>query len=626
MKWKVIDDRIRLCNNDNFIVIPSSVIWKAQFSGLEEFEGFNFSKPSDDLPDIRFEEAYFQSSIRACIYVPSLNSKEKKAFLSIIVTDPSFNEYELDILPHDQLVYHSKWLLFESTEVTSLGTILEDTVPGPVSFKELSRFYSIESYLIEIVENDNRCVSVPQASGISPDMGVSLYPYQKIGVNWLSSVVAEGVGGILADEMGLGKTFQIIALLLAEKVFGTSLVIAPSSLLENWKREIERFAPSLRIWVQRGSNRIYYWKDMLMYDVIITSYDLASDYDHAIYSQHSWNLLILDEAQAIKNYGTRRSQNIRELSKRSGIAVSGTPFENHLTDIWSLFDFSCKGLLGSLSVFKSLYPDTDYAAESLERIISPLLLRRKVADVKKDLPDKIIIPVPLEMGVDEANEYEQYRLKYSTIQGKTSLGAITYLREFCSHPALLNKERIFTNPEKDSVKFQRLIEILDEIFSQGEKVIIFSGWVFLQEMIKKMIENRYCAYVAVLNGAMPIPERQKTVDVLSKKNGFAALIINPRVGGSGLNITAANHVIHYSPEWNPAIEDQASARVLRIGQELPVTIHRLFYIDTIEEVINERINRKRDLNGRVIVGTNGEEIADIQRALQLSPFSRGGVI
>ena len=204
--------------------------------------------------------------------------------------------------------------------------------------------------------------------------------------------------------MGLGKTFQIIALLLLEKEFGTSVVVAPSSLLENWRREIVHFAPSLQIWVQRGSHRIYYWKELLEYDVIITSYALASDYDHAIYTQHAWNLLILDEAQAIKNYGTNRSQRIREIAKRSGIAVSGTPFENHLTDIWSLFDFSCRGLLGSLSLFKSVYPDTETAAKSLEQIISPLLLRRKVADVKKELPEKIIIPVPLEMKWHEAEQ------------------------------------------------------------------------------------------------------------------------------------------------------------------------------------------------------------------------------
>lgn len=625
MEWKIVDSRLILLDGLEVTVVPSFVIWKAQFKGLTEYEGLHFSKPSDDLPNISFDNASFQSSLRACIFVPSLNNKEKKAFLSIIATDPSFNEYEIDTLPDDQIVYDSKWLLFEHTEVLSLKTFLEDTIPGPVSFKELARLYSIDSYLIEIIENDDRCVLVPQISVPTQNMTVTLYPYQETGVNWLSSVVAEGAGGILADEMGLGKTFQIIALLLSEKDFGTSLVIAPSSLLENWKREIERFAPSLKIWVQRGSNRMYFWKDMLKYDVIITSYDLASEYDHAIYTQHTWNLLVLDEAQAIKNSGTRRSQHIREIAKRSGIAVSGTPFENHLTDIWSLFDFSCRGLLGSLPLFKSVYPDTELSAESLERIISPLLLRRKVADVKKDLPMKIIIPVPLEMGFSEAQEYERYRLKFSTARGKTSLGAITYLREFCSHPALLDKAKLSANPEKDSVKFQRLIEILDDIFSQGEKVIIFSGWVFLQGMILKMVENRYCSYVTVLNGKMPIPERQKTVDHFSKKNGFAVLIINPRVGGTGLNITAANHVIHYSPEWNPAVEDQASARVLRIGQELPVTIHRLFYINTIEEVIDERLNRKRDLDGRVIVGTDGEEIADIQRALQLSPLARGGV-
>ena len=224
MEWRVVDNKLILLNGFDIVVVPAFVIWKAQFEGLKEYDGFQFSMPSNDLPNLNFDNAYFQSSLRARIYVPSLKNKEKKAVLTIIATDSNFNEYDINTLPSDQLVNDSKWYLFDDTEVASLKLLLDDTVPGPVSFKELARFYTIESYLIDIVEDDARCILVPRISCPTPNMEVSLYPYQETGVNWLSAVVAEGAGGILADEMGLGKTFQIIALLLSEKEFGTSLV------------------------------------------------------------------------------------------------------------------------------------------------------------------------------------------------------------------------------------------------------------------------------------------------------------------------------------------------------------------------------------------------------------------
>lgn len=459
------------------------------------------------------------------------------------------------------------------------------------------------------------------------NLNATLYPYQKNGFGWLRFMVSSGIGAILADEMGLGKTLQIIALfdfLKNKNEESHFLVVAPVSLLLNWQREIEKFCSSLKTLIHHGSERSGNYNDLLPFDIVITSYsNICSDL--SMFNMIGWNLVVLDEAQNIKNPNSQRTKCVKMLKRKIGIAVTGTPFENHMTDIWSIVDFAIPSFLGTLKEFENEYDDSSGAAERLEKFISPIILRRRVKDVAQDLPRRVDIPQAIEMTVEEAKLYESQRKEIDSANDlrPASLGEIQKLRMFCTHPAVYEKKYSSFDPFNLSNKYQRLCEILDEIIFKNEKSIIFTSF---NEMIKIMLfdlRSRFQVKTFFINGSIASDERQKIVDEFSAFEGSAILILNPHACGTGLNITAANHVIHYNLEWNPALEDQASARAYRRGQTKTVFIHRLFYSGTIEEIINERIERKRQLSNTAVVGTDGtEDAADLIRALSISPVEK----
>ena len=440
----------------------------------------------------------------------------------------------------------------------------------------------------------------------------------------MDTVISEDTGFVLADEMGLGKTVQMITVIDEQRAFGPSLLIVPNSLLENWSREIKRFAPDISFIVDVGSSRQSYYKRLLKYDLVITSYDIAR-LDSSVFYSIDWNLIILDEAQAIKNYGSLRAKEIKTFKKRSGIAMTGTPLENHLTDIWSIYDFCFPRLLGTISEFKEQYNDDSDSSTLLEQIISPLMLRRRVRDVRKDLPAVITTPIALSMNPYEAEGYERLRTEYIEENG-FNLGVINKLRRYCALPSLVDDDQKESLPFDMSAKFAYLFEgILDEIFAMKEKVLIFTDAIGAQQAIANEIKARYAVFCALLNGSVPISERQTVIDEFSSKVGFAVLIINPTVGATGLNITAANHVIFYTLDWNPASEDQCIARAARIGQKKNVFVYRMFYADTVEDEVNNCLDRKRQLQDSAVKGTTAEVIPDIKRALEKSPFIRGEI-
>lgn len=459
------------------------------------------------------------------------------------------------------------------------------------------------------------------------NLNATLYPYQKNGFGWLRFMVSSGIGAILADEMGLGKTLQIIALfdfLKNKNEESHFLVVAPVSLLLNWQREIEKFCSSLKTLIHHGSERSGNYNDLLPFDIVITSYsNICSDL--SMFNMIGWNLVVLDEAQNIKNPNSQRTKCVKMLKRKIGIAVTGTPFENHMTDIWSIVDFAIPSFLGTLKEFENEYDDSSGAAERLEKFISPIILRRRVKDVAQDLPRRVDIPQAIEMTVEEAKLYESQRKEIDSANDlrPASLGEIQKLRMFCTHPAVYEKKYSSFDPFSLSNKYQRLCEILDEIIFKNEKSIIFTSF---NEMIKIMLfdlRSRFQVKTFFINGSIASDERQKIVDEFSAFEGSAILILNPHACGTGLNITAANHVIHYNLEWNPALEDQASARAYRRGQTKTVFIHRLFYSGTIEEIINERIERKRQLSNTAVVGTDGtEDAADLIKALSISPVAK----
>lgn len=451
----------------------------------------------------------------------------------------------------------------------------------------------------------------------------NLYPYQSVGYKWMRFVAGENCGCILGDEMGLGKTLQVIALITDRKQHGCgpALVIAPVSLLENWRRELDKFTVGLKVLIHQGAGRTGLYTELLNYDVVIVSYGTVSS-DLSLFKMIDWDILVVDEAQNIKNPGTNRTRCIKSLPRHVAIAVTGTPFENHMSDLWSLMDFIAPGCFGKLSDFEKEYPDDVYGAAALEPILTPVMIRRKVSEVAGDLPERVDVPQVLQMTDFEIQAYEKVRNEIlNQYKGmNAALPMLQKLRMYCTHPYLLDESAI-GDPAAYSTKYERLCELLEEIIALGEKTILFTSYNRMFDILQDDIPKRYGIQVMAINGSTPAADRQDIVDRFSGIAGSALLVLNPRAAGTGLNITSATRVIHYNLEWNPSLEDQASARAYRRGQEHTVFVYRLYYKDTVEEIINERIDKKRDMFSAAVVGTDGRTAnnEDIVRALMITP-------
>ena len=395
----------------------------------------------------------------------------------------------------------------------------------------------------------------------------TLYPYQELGYQWLSEAVEAGLGCLLADEMGLGKTIQVIALLQerCSRGLGPSLVVLPVTLIENWRRELHRFAPTLRVNAHQGPSRAHYGGAFNAVDVVLVSYDTAAR-DVGVFLGRDWDLIVLDEAQNVRNPDTQRAQMIRQFPRRAAIMMTGTPIENGTMDLWSLADFAVPGYLGTREQFVASLSERP---EHLARAIKPLLLRREVADVAADLPERIDADVAVDMFEGESSGYQQL---ISGMQGQANQGnflaLITKLRQYTAHPSLASGVTP-EDPIAMSAKLARLTEMLTEVFEANNKALVFSAFRAMSDLIGSVIQDRMYVPSWVIDGRTPPRSRQQIVDTFSGYRGAAALVLHPATGGVGLNITAANHVIHYTLEWNPAKESQATARAYRRGQESP---------------------------------------------------------
>ena len=455
-----------------------------------------------------------------------------------------------------------------------------------------------------------------------------LFPYQAKGVEWMWDTINLTGGLILADEMGLGKTLQIIALLMINPPDHDSpaLIVCPTTLIANWAREIERFAPTLSIVVHRGAHRTGISSGLQNSQVVITTYDTMVN-DISIFSSFEWSWVICDEAQAIKNPFSNKREAIAKIPRKRAIPMTGTPVENTLVDLWSLTDFAIPELLGNLSEFEVLFPDSLDSAQALKRLTDPIILKRSVADVAGDLPERIDIDLPLELDdllIDHYREVRDATMAKYPVAG--ALVATLQLQLVCAHPWLrLSKDEVEDseivsrkNLPLLTPKMDRITDLLHESFTNGRKVIVFALFNRIGDLIKKSGADLPDAYWNAINGATPQQDRQLIVDEFSAYNGPACLILNPKAAGSGLNITAATVVIHFTPVWNPAVEAQASARAHRRGQTEPVTIYRMFYVDTVEQVMLDRFFWKSDLaNESVPVSTRDAD--DLKRALEIMP-------
>jgi SNF2 family DNA or RNA helicase len=509
--------------------------------------------------------------------------------------------------------------ILEKLEVKSFGRI------NLAQYMKLGRWRAQGITIEDRTANALSAPSLALASRRNPPKGFvgKLYGYQLDGFGWLSLMARNGLGGIIADEMGLGKTIQVICVLLEAKSGNAipNLVIAPTTLMENWRRELARFAPSLNVLVHHGSQRTGFPSELSRHDVVISSFE-TTVMDVSLFRNVRWNLVVADEAQNIKNPQAKRTVQLKTIPRTCAVAVTGTPVENRLQDLWSITDFVLPSLLGPLAEFERRHPDTISSASLLEPVVSPLILRRTVGEVAGDLPERIDIPQPLEMDAQSATAYESIRS--ATAPGNTrgaGFAILQKLRMFCTHPWLTNHFNQVADAGECSVKMRRLFEIMEEVVASDGKAIIFTSYSGAVDLIQAEIATRFGVFVDAIDGRVDIRERQNKVDEFAAQKSSAVLVLNPKAAGVGLNITAANHVIHFNLEWNPAVEDQASARAHRRGQTRTVTVHRLFYTNTVEQIIDDRMSRKRDLARAAIVGTDGDtqDMDDVLRALRISP-------
>jgi SNF2 family DNA or RNA helicase len=518
----------------------------------------------------------------------------------------------------DHVVIDQDWFPIAADSLRVAQGLLGGAASSVVTFRAYADLFRGLDQPIDVID-ELSAGSFAQV-GDETEQGVTaleLYPYQQDGLRWLMAHAGAGFGGILADEMGLGKTPQAIALLEQERRQdrGPNLVIAPKTLIENWSRELLRFAPMIRFYRHIGPKRVRRPGPLNRVDTVITSYDLAV-LDRGLLGAVAWNVVITDEAQAYKNPATRRAAAIASLPRKTTIALTGTPLENRPLDLWSISEVVEPGFLGTRSHFDRVYEEAPSLLRGASR---PLLLRREVAEVAADLPEKINIDVALEMFGPEAAEYDALidRLK---AERKGILGALTTLRQFTGHPHAAGMMSGVAAPTA-SVKLTRLLEIVEEIALSDEKFILFSTFHAVTDIVQASVRSRLAIPVSVIDGRTPHPVRQEILDAFEVGKGSAGLVLSPAVAGVGLNIVAANHVIHYTLEWNPAKEDQATARAWRRGQQRPVTVHRLLYQGTIDEAINERLTYKRAVFEEAVGPVGVESIAEMKQLLDAA-FAR----
>lgn len=627
MGWIIENNRLAY-REDNIVIYPTAeeIYLLNQEEKVKQFTGLK-SKIRDDL-NIRFSK--LGAKIHFLIDFNSVSNKIQLYLFGIWGNGKARLNFKEKKLPDSVVIdetWHSLLLNYEESLKALLAAgITED---GEIS---LYQYILLKKGLdsgsnIEVEDKAKVALSnhpVKSNSVETPvSLNASLYPYQQQGYQWMRFITGEKCGCILGDEMGLGKTLQVIALITDRKQQGNnpSLIICPVSLLENWKREFDKFTIGLKILIHHGVKRTGLYKDLLEQDVVIISYNTACS-DQSILKMVQWDLVVVDEAQNIKNPLANRTKCIKNIPRYVGIAVTGTPFENHMSDLWSLMDFVVPGGFGGLTEFESQYSDNVEGARTLEPILTPIMIRRRVAEVARDLPERINVPQILQMSSDEVAAYEKVRENIlENFDGThANLSMLQKMRMYCTHPLLIDDE-IQKNPILSSGKYERMCELLEEIIFLNEKVILFTSYNKMFDILQKDIPNRFGIRVMLINGSTPVKKRQTIIDEFSDISGTALLVLNPRAAGAGLNITAASRVIHYNLEWNPSLEDQASARSFRRGQTKPVFVYRLYYRNTVEEIINDRLEKKREMFGNVVVGTDGsiENSEDIIRALMISP-------
>jgi SNF2 family DNA or RNA helicase len=468
-----------------------------------------------------------------------------------------------------------------------------------------------------------------------------LRPYQQRGLAWLSFLGELGLGAVLADDMGLGKTVQLLALIAADPPGNQpTLLICPMSLVGNWQREADRFTPEVRVHVHHGAERLKgaeLTATLVDAELVITTYGVANR-DQDVLSQVQWSRVVVDEAQAVKNHNTAQARAVRALPAAVRIALTGTPVENQLSELWSIMDFTNPGLLGSAKKFRERFAvpverhGDDEAAEQLRRITQPFVLRRLKTDksIISDLPEKQDIKVWCNLTQEQATLYQATVTDMlSRIEDASDditrrglvLATMTKLKQVCNHPAHLLSDG--SRLPGRSGKLARLEEICEEVAAEGDKALCFTQYADYGRMLQPYLAARIGCQVLYLHGGTSKKQRDELVVRFQEADEPVLFLLSLKAGGTGLNLTAANHVIHIDRWWNPAVEDQATDRAFRIGQRRNVQVRKFVCVGTVEERIDAMIEQKRAL-AEQIVGTGEAWLTELsttalREVLTLSP-------
>lgn len=534
---------------------------------------------------------------------------------------------------------HGKWIGIDHEAAARALAFLKSQPQGPITLMQAVRVAGgaeeidsglpiigisgadwIEGFLSQAPEIKVEAFDPPE------EFKGTLRPYQLRGLHWLSFLNEIGIGACLADDMGLGKTIQLIALLLHERRNGVkpgpTLLFAPMSVVGNWEREIQRFAPSLSVLVHHGPLRLTGQAFIMAareHDVILTTYGLAGR-ESREFSQVEWHRIAMDEAQKIKNPTAQQTVALRSLSAPHRVALTGTPIENHLSELWSIMEALNPGLLGSATSFRSRFAlpiekmSDQHRSEQLRNLIRPFVLRRLKSDpiISCDLPEKMEMRVYCNLTPEQAALYERTVAdtlrEIDTATGIRRRGLIlatlTKLKQICNHPAhFLPGEGSL---DERSGKCERLIEMLEEVLDEGDSALVFTQFKQMGTLLQRLMQDRLKLEVPFLHGGTTMKKRRDMVEGFQDENGkWRIFLLSLKAGGFGLNLTKANHVFHFDRWWNPAVEEQAADRVHRIGQLRRVQIHKFVCIGTVEERIDRLLAEKSALADR-IVGSGDE--------------------
>ncbi|WP_264928293.1 DEAD/DEAH box helicase [Paenibacillus sp. LS1] len=488
-------------------------------------------------------------------------------------------------------------------------------------------------YVLEIYENISQLEfnqPILQAQQEMQDLGVfsnqppeafnaSLKPFQADGFVWMKSLHYRKLGGLLADDMGLGKTIQVISFLSYLQEIGRltpTLVVVPKTLMDNWEKEVRKFAPYLlkSLYLHRGTERLKDAVELRHIGITVTTYHTLVK-DQLSFGQVNWQAVICDEAQAIKNPSTSASKVLKAMKSKFRLAMTGTPVENGLSELWSIMDYVQPGLLGSLSQFKEEFVnklttdsrDTDVEQQLLGRIAMVYKRRTKSEELGDQLPTKQAVITNVPLGTEQERLYSEVitLVKNKTMDG---LQAIQKLKALSSHPGLIANQYM-NIPYHQVPKLRETVELIRQVKAKGEKVLIFTEYIKMQDILRTTVRDCFEITPMIINGMTD--RRQEQVDRFNSNAGFDVMILSPKAAGTGLTITSANHVIHYTRWWNPAVENQATDRVYRIGQDKPVTVYYPIVTDTqgitkkgsVEEIVHRILSEKQEMASSVMVSS-----------------------